>query len=197
MRKFAIIEELENILSDAPAAASIEADRDSGPFRVFLRIHLPFLLIFPVFFLTGPFGPLFLGSSRSWKGLIPAMVLVSVSLLLALTFDRILSHRIPPATDISDTRVPRNVALHLHIPVTASGIFFFIHPAFGFIMLFLSIGLSIQRSIRMAARLHDIGRRRSLVYYLNGVLGWSLLLTSVLFVLNIMKTFSILSRIGF
>lgn len=194
MRRFLILEELESILTDAPSAAKRVVEENIPARDLFIRTHLPFLLLFPVFHFLSPMGPIFFGNFSSWKLIIPALTFALATLMLAITFDKILLHRSPPPTDIRGVRVPTNIALKLHLPVSASGFFFFFHPAVGFAMLFLSIGLSIQRTVRNAAALHELGRRRAIIYYLSAIILWLGIIAVILFLWNLQLTFGIIRR---
>ncbi len=163
----------------------------SGKNSKILGLHIPFQFLFPVAILLSPFGPLFRGRLNYWKLIPVALAIVWLSLLVAFTLDRILEFGPSPESRLYSDKRPSGMALLLHLPVSASGIFFFFHPMFGFLMLGLSIFYSINISLKEIATLLSTTKRTLLRHYLSAILFWFIPLFVFLALFNLSRTFKI------
>lgn len=122
-------------------------------FRDFREDHLPFLLAYPLVLLLSPWTWIhyFLGGGiPSLRALALPVFIVLAVLLLAVFFDKIREYRTAPGLR-KEQPAERNIALFFSLPVSASLIFFLVHPAAGFLALLASLAYSFLQFARYEA----------------------------------------------
>ncbi|MCB1304343.1 MAG: hypothetical protein KDK37_08700 [Leptospiraceae bacterium] len=190
------------ILSDPAAAIAQFLDRQSiKSLRFFALYHLPFLILLPLFLFISPYRIL-RGHSFHLKSILgfPSLLILAF-LVMAAVFDRMqrysLAGGIDPARKDYFAMRPagKNLALYLHIPVSASAFLFFFHPGLGYLGLFLTGFYCVYQSVIGWARLRHQSVLASLSSYIlsAGLLMLPLLAMTILY--NLLKTIRIFREI--
>lgn len=128
---------------------------------VFLRWHLPLLLLYPVAIWLCPLTWIFSGGP-SWKSALAPLGLALGSLALAFALDRTVQYSVEPRVRTPEESEPRNVAFFLFLPVSGAGLFFLIHPAVGYLALFAAALFSLYNSLETLAWMYSRSRARIL-----------------------------------
>jgi len=163
--------ELNGIFQN-PADAAF-AYRDAPPESargLFFRAHLPLLLTYPLAALACPYSWITRGGISIKYHILAPLIPVLGALLIAIIHDKILEYSRPPELhDPERYRRGSNLSLYLHLPLAAAGMFFIVHPGFGYLMLFVALAYSIPLSIVLNARVREISLARSITTYLNAL----------------------------
>jgi hypothetical protein len=192
--------DVETILTNPHQAAERFLEREPIRSLHFLFFHLPFLLLLPVFVLISPYR-LFSGSSFSTTAAFFPVFLILGFLFLSAVFDRMQRFSTaggldPDRKDYFSMDPPgKNLALFMHLPLSASTFLFFLHPLPGYLALFLTAVYCIYQSIVEWARIRNQTILESLATYVVTI-GLGLLPVLILVLLyNILKTFGILGNL--
>ncbi len=143
--------------------------------RLFLRLHAPLLVIFPLAGARCPAVHLGLGRFSIALQIVVPLVLVIGALVFAALFDQVVRYAdhpsmpSPAASSDGELRA-RNIALFLHLPLSATGIFFCLHPLLGYLMLLIALVYSLWIAIEATAIFYELSRARVLVHMINTVL---------------------------
>jgi len=157
--------------------------------------HMFFLLQAPLFAAASPYK-LFLKKFSVTEQIIIPLFLPLFFLLLALIYDRIVEFRTPPSLDLKDDTWPLT-SVALHIPASAAGIFYFLHPFMGLAVTIVAYLFSLRSSFLCNKQLRGISITRSFVYYLLAIFVMLLFLVPFLLIMNLLQTFQILRYIFF
>lgn len=180
---------------EAAAREFLRANQGSA-LQLFLRLHLPLLALFPLAGLICP--AVHLGASRFSFGLhvIAPLMLVIGALAFAVLFDQVSRFAQHPRMEraANELRV-KNLALFLHLPLSATGIFFILHPVVGFLMLLLALFYCLWISIETAAIFYESSRARVLVYMINAALLGVVPLTIFTFLANLLRNLTFLKNL--
>jgi len=152
-----IFEKKERALEECSNRKSLSA------LTLFSTDHLPLLLMYPLFSLLSPFrwigqkSPTF-GSLFVWPLVVPLFFLAA-----AAVYDKIIEHSSRPTVPGSAELDRKNFSLYLHLPVAAGGVFFVIHPIFGYLMLFFAELFSMVLTFRANRLYRGMTVLRSLI----------------------------------
>lgn len=143
--------------------------------RLFLRLHAPLLVVFPLAGVLCPAVHVGLGRFSIALHCVVPLVFVLGALAFAALFDQIVRYAghptMPPPAASSDGELrARNIALFLHLPLSATGVFFFLHPLLGYLMLLIALVYSLWIAIEATAIFYELSRARVLVHMINTVL---------------------------
>ncbi len=156
---------------ESAAREFLRENTQASALSTFVRFHAPLLAIFP---LAGGLCPaVHLGAGRFslFLHVVAPLVLVLGALAFAVLFDQISRFAQHPRMDgAPDEAKVKNVALFLHLPLSATGVFFFLHPLAGFLMLLVALCYCLWISIETTAALYSSSRARVLVYMINAAL---------------------------
>ena len=162
------VADIKAIFTDPPGAVGAYLEREpESSFGFLIKKHLPLVVLFWLFTLLSPYVLIrALSSTISLrlitgllvKSLIPSVLLLG-ALFLAMAYDKVTEHNNPPRLMDNESPLLKNLALFLHLPLSAAGMFFFIHPALGYGIFFFA-GLYC---ISLSVRIHSMARRISLV----------------------------------
>lgn len=179
------------------AVAEHARRRPGKAFRDFRQDHLPFVLSYPFLVAISPSTWLkwhFTQTLPSFRSLLLPPLLVVAIAILATFYDKLLEFRHGPLR-MQDRPVVRNVTLFLSMPVSASLLFFLIHPAVGWLMLVASTGLSLFQAAHHEATLRK-GSMRSVTAEIIVAAAFLLLpIVGLLLVYNLALTGRILADI--
>ncbi|MEQ9367169.1 MAG: hypothetical protein RIF32_23250 [Leptospirales bacterium] len=181
-----------------PEAAAREFLRieQGSALRLFLYYHLPLLAIFPVAGLLCP--AVHLGAGRFSFGLqvVAPLALVIGALAFAVLFDQVARFAQHPRMENGvDEKRTKNLALFLHLPLSASGIFFLFHPLLGFLMLLAALLYCVWISIETTAMFYESSRARVLVYMINAALLGVAPLALLTFLGNLLRNINFITDI--
>ncbi len=187
MRLLQPVRDLRAIFADYIAAAREHGSRPvSASFRFLRENHLGLVLLYPVFALACPYVWIVKGRISPATQIVMPVLLVGVFLLLALLYDKIMEHSRPPS--LPEDKEIRNLAVFLHLPVSAAGMFFFLHPGLGYLMVFAAAIYSILMSIRAQSLAHGRGLGDAFSRYIGAGLLLMVPLVLMLLAFNILRT---------
>ncbi len=186
------VSELTLVFQDFRTAALEFSKRPPGrALDIFQELHLPMLALVPVFAALCPYRWAFKGGVSVGKHILLPVILILGVLLLAALFDRVTEHTEPP--EIGAPPQMRNLSLYLHLPVSATAPFFFLHPLLGTLMVLVAAGFAGWISIRSVSRLRRITLMRSLTHYISAAI---LALIPVIILVTGMNLFRTLLSLG-
>lgn len=187
------LEDLQRIGRDpAGALTMFAASRHIRTRAILWQLHLPLLAAYPVAALLCPYSYVF-GSGPSLKAhiLVP-LLLVAVFLLQAMLFDRVLEYSGPRPVELEPLPDHSQLALRFHLPLCGAGIFFFLHPALGYVMLLATALYCAGLALRMQCVARGISYARALTAYVSAATLPMLGLVALLAVWNVWRTLSII-----
>lgn len=188
------VSELNLVFQDFRAAALDFSKRPPGrALDVFQELHLPMLALVPFFAALCPYRWAFKGGVSIGKHIILPVILILAVLMLAALFDRVTEHTEPP--EIGAPPQMRNLALYLHLPVSATAPFFFLHPLIGVLMVLVAAGYAGWISIRSVSRIRRITLMRSLTQYISAAILALIPLIVLVAGMNMFRTLLNLGRI--
>ena len=186
-----LVQQLRLIFADpARAALQFSVERPRPALRFLFLRHGPLLALMVLFSIAAPLRWIFGGSLSIARDVVGPLVLAGGLLTLAMVFDKILENARGPRLHPERTP-PRNLALFLHLPVSAAGAFFLFHFIPGYLMILVSGALAAWISIMETSRLREITPARAIAHYLSAALFLLLPLVGLLFMLNLMRTYSL------
>ena len=183
MNPVAALEDLERIArSPTEAIQSFVGRGRSRTWEIFWQRHVPLLALYPISALLCPYSHIFgRGPSLSTHVLLP-LGLVLCILAQAALFDRVLEYSSHRTLEVEDGPDFSQIAFYLHLPLSAGGAFFLIHPGVGYLMLFAAAAYCVSLAIGAQCRARGINLARALTAYLSaailpllGLLGLALL----------------------
>ncbi len=161
--------------------------------QLFLKLHLPLLVLFPLASLSAPLVHIL--DSFSARHAIYPPVAILAALTYATIFDRISGYFRKPRMEEKSYATYRNTSLYLHLPLSGSALFFFIHPIIGYIMLFFSWIYVTWLSWEATARLERMSRIKVFVHWLCGIPLFAIPLLLLLFLANIYRSMQIFEQL--
>lgn len=187
------LDDLERMArSPTEAIAAFVGRGRSRSWAVFRERHLPLLVFYPLAGLLCPYSYVFgRGPNFAMHVLVP-FTLALLALVQAVLFDRILEYESHRTLEVEGEPDHSQLALYLHLPVSAGGLFFFIHPVFGYLLLFAALAYSTTLSLTEQARARNISLARSITAYIKAALLPLLALTTIALLLNVFNTVAIL-----
>lgn len=187
-----VLTDVKSILDDAGRASGLFLRRPVCSARAFwLKYHLPLLLASFLAYLLAPIRIYADGFSAifAFEDALFFVFVCMAFLILAMTYDKI--QEIRPPVLLPGISEGRNLSLFFHLPVSAAGIFAFLHPLLGLLMIFLFALLSITWSVLAQADF----REKSLLQAVTDLVSAGVLLfipvLLLLFALNIVQTMQI------
>ncbi|MCB1171263.1 MAG: hypothetical protein KDK25_13045, partial [Leptospiraceae bacterium] len=164
--------DVEAILADPASASASFLERPAvKSLSFFVRNHLPFLILLPLFKFISPYR-LIEGGGFGLRDIpgFPGILILGL-LLMGAVFDRMQRYSMaggiePDRKDFFDMQ-PRgkNLSLFLYLPVSASVFLFFFHPAPGYLGLMATAIYCIYQSVVAWARLREQTILHSLSVY--------------------------------
>ena len=182
------IGDLEAVFRDDKGALAGFLNRPARTMRsLFFTVHLPLLLLFPVFSLLCPYRWIS-GGRLSWTGEVFApLVLVLGAMVLAGIYDKLLEYgTLSPLYDVEKPEL-KNVALFLHLPLASGGLAFFVHPVAGYAMIFTLWANSLLMSVRAQADLRGLSMRHAGLFWLYAFLIVAFAACLLAFVLGLFR----------
>ncbi|MCR9140943.1 MAG: hypothetical protein NXI24_01625 [bacterium] len=180
---------------EAAARGFLRSDQGSA-LHLFLFYHAPLLAIFPLAGLLCPAVHLGFGRFSFALQIVAPLVLVIGALLFAAIFDQIARFAQHPRMEASADEVrAKNLALFLHLPLSATGIFFLFHPVLGFLMLLAALAYCLWISIEVSAIYYERSRARVLVYMINAALLGIVPLALMTFLGNLLRNISYIQKL--
>lgn len=165
---------LEAILNDPKRALQLHKGRTPGRgIRDFSEDHLPFLLGYLAILLFSPYlwyrvlsyerTPLLKALLTTVRGMLIPVFIVLLFLTFVGLYDRFLENRFTPGPTRSAEIDPEqhNRSLFFALPVSASLLFFWIHPLFGYLMLLAAITYSLIQIVHFQALYEKTTTRRT------------------------------------
>ena len=189
----AALEDLERIARNpAEAAATFAGRAHSRTLEIFWRCHVPLLVFYPLAALICPYSYVFgRGPNIRVHALLPLAVVLLV-LMQAALFDRVLEYSRHRTLREDGQPDHSQLAFYLHLPLSAGGLFFLIHPVLGYIMLFSAVIYSVTLSINAQCRARRLNLARVLTAYLAAAILPLAALALVALMYNIVHTISVL-----
>ncbi len=192
-----IVEQLRLIFADSPqAVASFAGEQPVSAVALFTRKHLPLLVLFPLFSFAAPVRWILAGQFSLSRDALGPLLLAGGFLGMAMVFDKILENERGPELHPRHV-LPRNLALFLHLPVSAAGVFFLFHGMIGLLFLLASGAFATALSILTACRLRGLSPARGLALYLSAAVFLLLPLVILFFALNLARTYGIIRFLYF
>ena len=174
----------------------LRRSHENSALALFLRLHLPLLTIYPVAALLCPaihFGP---GRFSFALQVVAPLVLVLGALLFAVIFDQVARFSLHPQLEEDPQAArPRNIALYVHLPLSAAGIFFILHPLLGFLMIFVALLYCLWLALQMTAIFYEQSRARVLVHMVNAALLGLVPLVVLALLGNLLRNITILKNL--
>lgn len=156
--------------------------------QLFIQNHLLVLITFPVGILLGPFTWL-----SGWKTMkiviLFTLVLLTGIFLIACLFDKVCENSGYKELETRENPPKRNIALFVHLPLASVGIFYFLHPWIGVLLLFFASIYCLIISIESISEVREISRLQSLTYFINSVIFLVIPILLLAFIVAISKTF--------
>lgn len=187
-----IVAQLRLIFADPRAAAdAFRAEPPASALTLAARKHSILLLLFPVFSFAAPLRWIMGGDFRAARDAVLPLGLACGILVLAMLFDKIIENARGPELYVRDAP-PRNLALFLHLPVSAAGVFFLFHGLAGFLMILVSAAYAGTLSILAVSRLRAMSPARAITHYVTAVVFLLVPLLGLVLILNLLRTYAIL-----
>lgn len=164
--------------------------------EMFLRLHLPVLVLYPVAGLLCPAVHLGLGRFSFTLQVVAPLVLVVGALAFAVLFDQVARFARHPEMETPENALRiKNLALFSHLPLSAAGIFFILHPLIGFLMVLIALAYSVWTAIDLTSIFFEVSRARVLVYLINAALLGVVPLAALTFLVNILRSLVFVKRL--
>jgi len=191
---------LDAVLRHPAKAAQMDRSIQKGIVD-FRNYHLPFIASYCILIFASPYlwYQLFTKTTaihRILTSTMKTMLIAPLSVILFLVFiglyDRFTENRISPTSRIEPPDpIEHNRGLFLSIPVSASLLFFLLHPLLGFLMLAISIAYSTAQIIRVQSFYENVSIQKTTARFLAFTVFFLLPLVAVLLVYNLSLTIRI------
>ena len=182
---------LQEIFRDPAAATAAflrETPRGATALQIFYRLHLPLLLTYPIAAALSPLVHLSRRGLSPIKHIILPLMLVAAFYVLALLFDRVIRYAQHPRLEDPDETPIRDVALFLHLPLAAAGIFFVIHPLLGLLTTVLAGLHCIWISLDTTATCYGLSRAKAITHWISALFLLLIPVTALLLARNVLIT---------
>ena len=162
--------------------------------RLFFRLHFPLSLTLPAAALLAPYH--YTLPAFPWKHVLWPSLFVYGFLFFAALYDRLIENSKPKLISQWEGRTPaRNTAFYVHLLTAGTAFFFFLHPAFGYCMLFAAEILAVFYSIEYSATVHEMSRARALVYWVMAAALPVLILLFVFIIIGLFEVFQVFHQV--